>query len=215
MKKIKAVIFDLDGTLGNTIPLCVRAFQKSIEPLIGRSISDEEIIATFGPSEEGTIMSLAPNNYEEGISNYLFFYNQLHEMCPNPFDGITDLLDILKNGQIRIAMVTGKGKYSTMITLQKFGLLHFFEKIETGDPGGAIKADGIVSVLDFFNEINKNEIIYVGDAPGDIIACKKTGIPIVAAAWANTAEPEKLIELMPDKLFYNINDFKGWISSKI
>ncbi len=49
MKKIKAVIFDLDGTLADTLPLCIQAFRQSVEPLIKRSISDDDIIATFGP----------------------------------------------------------------------------------------------------------------------------------------------------------------------
>ncbi|HXS57064.1 MAG TPA: HAD hydrolase-like protein, partial [Hanamia sp.] len=71
MKKIKAVIFDLDGTLANTLPLCIRAFRKSIEPLINRSVSDAEIVATFGPSEEGTIMALAPDHYKKGVTDYL------------------------------------------------------------------------------------------------------------------------------------------------
>jgi len=141
--KIKAVIFDLDGTVGNTIPLCVEAFRRSIEPLINRTISDEEIIATFGPSEEGTIMQLAPDNYEEGISSYLRYYEQLHDMCPNPFGGITDLLRILKDAHVRLAMVTGKGELSTGITLEKFGMTNFFEIIETGHPSGPRKAEGI------------------------------------------------------------------------
>jgi len=59
VNKIKALIFDLDGTLANTLPLCVAAFRKSVEPLLDRAISDEKIIATFGPSEEGTIMAPA------------------------------------------------------------------------------------------------------------------------------------------------------------
>ncbi|MEO6455514.1 MAG: HAD hydrolase-like protein [Ginsengibacter sp.] len=79
MQKIKAVIFDLDGTLANTLPLCIKAFRQSVEPLIMRSISDAEIIATFGPSEEGTIMALAPGNYDKGIADYLHFYESLHE----------------------------------------------------------------------------------------------------------------------------------------
>lgn len=88
MTKIKAVIFDLDGTLANTLPLCIKAFKNSIQPLINRSVSDAEIIATFGPSEEGTIMALAPDFYEQGVSDYLHFHETLHHMCPSPFEGI-------------------------------------------------------------------------------------------------------------------------------
>lgn len=52
---IKAIIFDLDGTIGDTVPLCIAAFKKSVEPLAGRVFSEEDIVSTFGPSEEGTI----------------------------------------------------------------------------------------------------------------------------------------------------------------
>ena len=72
-----------------------------------------------------------------------------------------------------------------------------------------------MDVLNYFDGINKNEIIYVGDAPSVIKACKTIGIPICAVAWADTAEPEKLKELMPEQLFTSIINFTNWISSKI
>ena len=215
MEQIKAVIFDLDGTLANTLPLCIQAFRQSVEPLINRSVSDEEIIATFGPSEEGTIMTLAPDQYDKGVAGYLHFYESLHEMCPAPFDGIKDLLTVLKDKNIRIAMVTGKGKFSTAISLNKFELTHFFEFIETGVPGGPRKAEGIQIISSLFNDIKKEQMIYVGDAPSDIIASRKAGVPVVAAAWANTAEPEKLVALQPDELFYAITDFTKWLYARI
>lgn len=215
MQKIKAVIFDLDGTLANTLPLCIEAFRKSVEPIINRSISDAEIIATFGPSEEGTIMALAPNHYDKGVSDYLHFYESLHEMCPVPFNGIKEILEILKNKAVHISMVTGKGKHSTDISLKYFELTHFFEMIETGSPKGARKAEGIQHILDCLNDVKKEEIIYVGDAPSDILASRKVGVPVVAAAWADTSEPEKLKELKPDELFYTIKDFSNWVFDKI
>lgn len=215
MGRIKAVIFDLDGTLGNTIPLCVEAFRIAIEPLIGRTISDEEIIETFGPSEEGTIKAFIPDKYDQGVSDYLYNYEKLHKKFPKPFDGIISLLNDLKQRNIRIAMVTGKGMHSTNITLQKFGITHLFEKIETGHIEGARKFEGINAVLDYFHDLDKNEIIYVGDAPSDIIACNQVGISVIAAAWAETAEPERLSELKPDEIFYSINDFTNWINLNI
>ena len=215
MKKIKAVIFDLDGTLANTLPLCIQAFRQSVEPLINRSLPDDEIIATFGPSEEGTIMALAPDHYDQGVSSYLYYYEKLHEMCPAPFNGMKDLLQTLQHKGIRIAMVTGKGKHSTAISLRHFEFTHFFELIETGSPGGARKAEGIQLIVDSLANIKKDEVIYVGDAPGDSIASRKVGIPVVAAAWADTAEPDKLQELEPDELFYTIESFSGWLFNKI
>nr|MBC7613917.1 HAD family hydrolase [Pseudopedobacter sp.] len=215
MKKIKAVIFDLDGTLANTLPLCIQAFRQSIEPLINRSVSDAEIIATFGPSEEGTIMALAPNHYDKGVSDYLHFYEILHEMCPVPFEGIKEILETLKSKGVHISMVTGKGKHSTNISLKHFELTNFFEVIETGSPSGARKAEGIQIILNLLKDVKTNEVIYVGDAPSDIIASRKVGVQVAGVAWADTAETEKLIELQPDELFYTIKDFKNWLAEKI
>ena len=215
MQTIKSVIFDLDGTIANTIPLCIQAFKKSIEPIINRSISDAEIIATFGPSEEGTIKALAPNHYEKGVSDYLHYYEAFHDMCPTPFAGIVELLIALQNKHVRIAMVTGKGKYSTDLTLQKYGISHFFEIIETGQSSGPRKVEGIQKVLDSFENVAKSEFVYVGDAPSDILASKTVGISVLAAAWAESAEPEKLKELNPDALFYRIKDLKEWLIERV
>ena len=215
MKKIRAVIFDLDGTLANTLPLCISAFRKSIEPLISRNVSDNEIIATFGPSEEGTIMALAPNHYEKGVADYLTHYEMLHDMCRAPFDGVVELLELLKNKGIATAMVTGKGRKSAAMSLERFGISQYFEVLETGMPEGPSKPKGIQAVLDAFDNIARDEVIYVGDAPSDITACRQVGIPIIAAAWAETAEPEKLIAMHPDELFYDVPSFAKWLETKI
>jgi phosphoglycolate phosphatase/pyrophosphatase PpaX len=215
MNKIKGVIFDLDGTIGNTLPLCIEAFRQSIEPLTLKRLSDKDIIATFGPSEEGTIQTLAPDHYEQGIVNYLQFYESLHDLCPSPFPGITELLDLLKKKGIRVAMVTGKGKHSTVISLKRFGLEGYFEQIETGSPEGPVKAAGIAAVLQRWKNLDKASVVYVGDAPSDITASRKAGVAVVAAAWAETADPETLAAMQPDQLFDSIAAFADWLGARI
>jgi phosphoglycolate phosphatase/pyrophosphatase PpaX len=59
--------------VANTLPLCIAAFRKFGGTIDKRQVSDEEIVATFGPSEEGTIMALAPDFYERGVQDYLAF----------------------------------------------------------------------------------------------------------------------------------------------
>ncbi len=215
MGKIKAVIFDLDGTIGDTVPLCIKAFRHSVEPLIKKTVTDLEIMATFGPSEEGTIMTLAPNYYEKGITDYLYYYELFHDICPIPFKGIKELLDTLKNNNIRLAMVTGKGKHSTEISLKKFGLENYFEIIETGVISGPRKPKGLQNVMNEFNELSKEEMIYIGDAPSDIEASRKVGIPVVAAGWAVDVEREKLVEHKPDEIFYSVSDLTEWLITMI
>ncbi|MFX1704968.1 HAD-IA family hydrolase [Chitinophaga sp. CC14] len=213
--KIKAVIFDLDGTLANTLPLCIRAFKESVQPLLQRTLSDEEIVATFGPSEEGTIMALVPGHYNEGVSSYLHLYAELHSMCPAPFEGMPEILQMLKQKNVPVAMVTGKGEHSTAISLKYFSLADYFSMIETGSPLGPRKVQGIQAVLKAWPEIDKREVIYVGDAPSDITASRTAGISVVAAAWASTANAEILESMIPDALFLNIQAFSNWLIDNI
>ena len=118
---LKLVIFDFDGTLCDSIPLCIRAFRAAIEPLAGRSVSDQEIIETFGPSEEGTIQALIPAYLEEGTAAYLRCYEAFHEDC-RVFPGMRELLAELRKQGMKTALVTGKGMKSCAISLKKLGL---------------------------------------------------------------------------------------------
>jgi HAD superfamily hydrolase (TIGR01549 family) len=208
---IAGIIFDLDGTLGDTLPLCIKAFRQAIEPLAARTLTDEEIIATFGPSEEGTIRLLIPDHYEEALTAYLQGYTAMHDLCPTPFPGIPELLNSLRKKGVRLALVTGKGPKSTVISLERFGLNDFFTQVETGSPAGPVKAEKITTVLQAWKEIPKSQVIYVGDAPSDITASRQAGIAVVAAAWAPTAGPKRLQALHPDKLFYTVEAFRQWV----
>ncbi|WP_199619529.1 HAD family hydrolase [Paenibacillus alkalitolerans] len=207
---IKCIIFDLDGTIGNTLPLCIAAFKKSIEPLAGRTLSDREIIDTFGPSEEGTVRALIPDHFDEGIEDYIKYYSDLHVMCEAPFDGIIEVLEFAKNRNVHLAMVTGKGERSTEITLSVYGIRSYFEIIETGSPKGPRKVQGIMNVLEQLR-ISPKESLYVGDAPSDIMAAREAKVPIIAAAWADTADKEQLQALRPDWLFSSVEEFKQYI----
>ncbi|WP_442591927.1 HAD family hydrolase [Pedobacter sp. AW31-3R] len=106
---------------------------------------------------------------------------------------------------------TGKGKHSTEISLRHFSLTKYFSIIETGSPSGPRKVQGIESVLHQWSDIHKSEVVYIGDAPSDITACRQVGIPVVAAAWADSAEPKILQAMRPDALFLNIEDFRIWL----
>jgi len=131
-----------------------------------------------------------------------------------PFAGIKELLELLKNKGVLLAMVTGKGIHSTRISLNQFGLSSYFEVLETGSPEGPNKVNGIRSVLKQLGTTT-NESLYVGDAPSDIKYCKEIGIPIAAAAWASTADESALRLLHPEYIFSSISDFEAWIKDRI
>ena len=208
---LRGLIFDLDGTLGDTLPLCIEAFRRTIEPLSGRSLTDREIMDTFGPSEEGTIRQLIPDHYTAGVRDYLRYYAELHDLCPAPFPGITELLDVLRQRNLRLGMVTGKGEHSTRITLRRFGLTGYFDPVETGRPEGPGKPQGLRRVLAAWPDIAPQELLYLGDAPSDIRACQETGVPVAAVLWANTTEAAELLPLAPTYAFRTVAELRAWL----
>ena len=210
----KGLIFDFDGTLADTLPLCIRAFRSSIEPHLGRSISDAEIIATFGPAEEGTIKALIPDRYQEGVSAYLTHYEQYHADYPDLFPGIQSLLTELRAKHVRLALVTGKGERSAALSLTFYQLTPYFSAFGFGDPEINSKTRNINRIVADWNLL-PDEVLYIGDAPSDIVACRKAGVPIVAAAWASTAEPDVLAELKPDGLFDSVDKFRAWLLKRL
>lgn len=139
------------------------------------------------------------------------FYEKFHEMCPSLFDGIIDLLDFLHFKNVRLAMVTGKGRHSTGISLRKFNLDYYFEIIETGISTGPRKPEGIRNIINEFAGISKQEMIYVGDSPSDVLDCKEVEIPVIGAAWSTTTDIEKLEVLSPNEIFYTVGDFHNWL----
>ena len=208
MNKLKSVIFDVDGTIVDSLPLCVEAFRLAVEPMAKRTIPEEEIFSAFGPSDEGTLRVFVPDAVETCMEQFLHHYRQLHPvMCPKPFDGITDILDWLKSQQIPIGMVTGKGPRSLAVTLEVLGLEHYFDTIETGSPLRANKPECLRKVLETF-QLSPSEAVYIGDSPSDITACREVSMPIYSVAWAKMVDLPKLQALQPEKIAHTVEELK-------
>ncbi|GHO94564.1 phosphoglycolate phosphatase [Reticulibacter mediterranei] len=185
-KMLKGIIFDLDGTLANTLPLCVRAYQQVLLSLFQREYTASEIIAHFGRSEDGILQQLVPDQWEISFQHYLIAYEQLHWQCPEPFQGIRKLLDLLKQQHVALALVTGKGRQTTDCTLRYLGLTEYFHPIEVGSANGIVKATCIQRVLDEW-QIPPQRVAYVGDSVVDMEEAHKAAVLPLRAAWGGGA----------------------------
>ena len=160
---IKLVAFDLDGTIGDTIPMCLKALKKAVTPYVTlNDVSENDILETFGLNEKGMIKKLVGYNWENALDDFYVIYEQMHIMCPRPFDGITELIEKLKKKSILIALVTGKGEKSCAITLRQFNMDTCFDKVKTGNPFKNNKAENFRELLADY-KLQPDEMIYIGD----------------------------------------------------
>ena len=74
----KIVAFDMDGTIADTIPMCITAFRNSVSPYTDHELSSEEILHTFGLNEIGMVKAIVGQNWEAAIEDFYCQYESLH-----------------------------------------------------------------------------------------------------------------------------------------
>lgn len=216
MMQIKGVMFDLDGTLGDSVPVSVWAIVRALEAFSGKTYTYEQITALFGPTEQGILRQLLPNqDWEASYQRFLQEYEALHQEGDyGAFPGIPELVALLHDHQVLTAVVTGKGLNAARISLRYFGLADTFDIVEAGSMEGSIKDVCIRKVANIW-QVPLEDIIYIGDAVTDVGLARKAGVQPVSAAWAGTHTPEELAAENPYKLFTQVADLHAWLSQQV
>jgi pyrophosphatase PpaX len=216
---LRGVIFDLDGTLADTLPVCYAAFHAVFARFVPERVFTEAQIASyFGPTEEGVIHQVVPQEHWAAASAaYLQEYAAAHAKCPKPFPGIVAILGTLREHAVPIAVVTGKGLGSAGISLQLLGLAERFDLVETGSHLGAIKSQAIRKVLDIWAipDAAMGSVAYLGDAPSDITAAQVVGVTPLAAAWAPHTDAEAMEAMRPAATFRSVAEFSQWVHDQV
>lgn len=210
MRPLSGAIFDLDGTLADTLPVCYAAFRQVIRDRTGQTYTNDEILARFGPSEEGVLQRLAPVAAAESYCDFLAIYEREHRRCPRPFAGLREILDDLASAGVRLGVVTGKGPKTAQISLRLLGLEAYFDMVEAGSPAGAVKPAAMRRALEAWR-LPAEQTISVGDSPSDIRSAREVGVTPLAAAWATGVRVERLEAEQPHALFRRVEEFRRWL----
>lgn len=212
--KLRGLIFDLDGTLADTMLVCLGAFQETLQHYGEKRISLQELYPLFGPSEEGILRFLLPEQAGEAYSHFLILYERLHQECTAPFPGIETLLDDLRSRGMRIAIATGKSAETAEISMRKLGLSSRVELLESGFVDRGDKPELIRRVLQEW-QMPANQAAYVGDVLSDLHAARQAGVVPIGAAWAETSGLRAIAEEDGWLIFKRIQDFSAWIQGVI
>ena len=211
---LKAIIFDLDGTLADTMDICVQALQETIALFAGSPLPEAELYAHFGPSEEGILHAVLGERGPAAYKHFLGIYERLHQNGkPILFPGVVEMLDFLRERGLRVAIATGKGAETAAISLGYAGLGSTIERVETGFITGGNKPVLIQRVLAGW-DMPPDQAAYVGDAPSDMQAARQAGVLALGAAWAEKS-PLRAPGLPPDWiLFQRVADLTAWVAAE-
>ncbi len=178
-----AVLFDLDGTLTDTLPLVVVALNAALAPVWGAPRDLAALRSIFGPSEERLIAQEAPGD-PHAIDRFYAEYRREHERLAHPFPGVPEMLRELSGRGVALGLVTNKGRRSSVMTVEAFGIRPYFGSIVTGDDLERPKPDptGILRVLGELG-VAPADAAYVGDSGSDMRAGRAAGVLAAGAAW--------------------------------
>ena len=209
MKKYDGVIFDIDGTLTSTNELIFATFNHVTQKYLNKSMTNEEIIALFGPTEDKILEDWFGDDVEEVRKDYYAFYTDNHEMA-DIYPGMKELLHFLKEKNVLISIYTGKGREATLITLKKLGIYDLFDLVISGSDVKEHKPspEGIQMFLDKFS-LEKERVLMVGDAPADISAARTAGVQVASVVWDSYAY-EKVMSMESDFVFHSVEELKNF-----
>ena len=210
----RAIIFDIDGTLTSTNQLIFDSFNHIAKKYLHKTFSDQEIIALFGPPEEVILRQWCGDNYDEASKDYFDYYRSHHEIA-KLYPDINELLEILKDRDVHLSVFTGKGRMSSVITLEELGVIDYFDMIVTGDEVANHKPapDGIISIIEKYN-FKKDEVLMIGDSVGDFKASRDAGIKIASALWDSYAA-DKVKQLGSDYYFNTVDELREFLIQNI
>lgn len=214
--KPACVIFDIDGTLTETNELIFASFNHVAEKHLGRRFSPPEIIALFGPPEEGAVLKMfGPENLDAIMEELLEYYADHHASMASMHEGIDGILRYLKSRGVKLAVFTGKGRRTAMITLEALQLAQLFDLIVSGNDVVHHKPhpEGIFRVLDTFG-LKPDQALMVGDSLSDVHASHAAGVPIASVLW-DSYDPVRVRSAGPEYVFETARDMLVWFKANL
>lgn len=210
--KLQCLVFDVDGTLVDNTIVIIRLFQDIVKKYLGKEMSDQEVLSLWGPPDDEIFKSVFPSNvFDPAWKEFLQSYREVHSTTG--FFTRDQLSDIKNNVQY-LTVFTGKSRNTMAITLEKLGIIDIFDMILTGNDVTRSKPypDALYQIISTL-QLNKNEILFVGDSHLDVIAGKAAGIKTAAAVWG-AVETQKLLESKPDYTFETPQEFIDFVLSQ-
>lgn len=204
------ILFDLDGTLTNSELGITKSVQHALKKF-GIEVEDRTALRPFiGPPLGESFQvyyGLSKEESEQAIKYYRerFSVKGLYEN--EVYEGVEKMLQDLKESGKKLILATSKPEKFTMLILEHFDLLKYFDFVAgaTMDGSRGEKADVIRYALEISGIEDKTEAIMVGDRKFDILGAKENGLASIGVLYG-FGDREELTEAGADYIVERAED---------
>lgn len=215
---VQAVLFDLDGTLVNSLPDITAATQGMCEELGLPDVTEAQVSNWIGKGARVLVRSAleyaeslqAGDVLTGGLLNTAFEVFLQHyqkngssKTCLLP--SARELLDTLRGASIPMALVTNKPRDITLVLLDKLNIAHYFTVVYGGDDFASPKPapDMLLAAASDLNVLPQYGLM-VGDSKNDVLSAQACHMPVVALEGGyNHGEPIR--NSRPDAVFDDLS----------
>jgi pyrophosphatase PpaX len=209
MRGYDPVLFDLDGTVVDTVDLIRESFRYATRLVLGRDLPDRQIMANVGKPLMPQMVALSPEHAQELYDVYREYNHRRHDELIRSFEGVDAALTALRRGGRRLGLVTSKSAETTDMAFRAVGLRAHFDVVVTASDTTAHKPSPEplllcmerLAVVRPASSANDARAVYIGDSPFDILAGQAAGMATAAVTWGifsredlEAANPDHVLE---------------------
>jgi pyrophosphatase PpaX len=201
-----AILFDLDGTLLDSIELIVAAFQHTTGRHLGRPIERGVVVPTIGRPLAAVLEELAPGRGETLFVSYEEYLHLHHDRLARLYPDSAAVLIELRARGYPLGIVTSKRRRVAQLAFDLTGLDRLVDLILCVEdtPRGKPAPDPLLAAAARL-DLPPGDCLYVGDSRHDLESAAAAGMPSAAALWGPN-DPALLAALGPTHLLAALPD---------
>jgi pyrophosphatase PpaX len=185
MRGFDPVIFDLDGTVVDTVELIVDSFRYAVRTVLGEDLPDEVITAGVGQPLMSQMVGISKEKAQELYDVYREYNHRRHDELIRSYEGMDGALALLSASGRRLGIVTSKSRETTQMAFDAVDMDGVFDAVVTASDTHRHKPDPepIFVCLERLGVDDGSKGIYIGDSPVDMTAGLAAGLSTAAVAW--------------------------------
>lgn len=214
ISQIEGLLFDLDGTLIDTVELILASARHATEVVLGEALPDDVLRHNIGVPLRVQMGEYAPGHVDELLAAYREHNDRVHDDLICEYPGTEQALEGLRRAGYRMGIVTSKSRPVAQRGVDFFGLGRFFEFVVGYEDTKVHKPHG-VPVVEGARRLGLavENCAYVGDSPHDMAAGKAAGAVTVAAMWGPF--PDRVLEPGPDFAIQSLSDLTVLLGGEV